>query len=61
MFPWPGAWGEVKINNQNKRLKILKAHLENKKLIFDLVQLEGKKSVTWKQFQEGYPEAKIVS
>ena len=61
MFPWPGAWGEVKANNQVKRLKILKAHLKNKKLILDLVQLEGKKPVTWKQFLEGYPQAKLLS
>lgn len=46
-----------------KRLKILKAHLEPPKpytlntipfLVPDLVQLEGKKPVTWKQFMEGY-------
>lgn len=37
-----------------KRLKILKAHLEKDKLVFDLVQLEGKKPVSWKQFQQGY-------
>ncbi len=61
MFPWPGAWGEVKANNQVKRLKILKAHLENKQLVLDLVQLEGKKTVTWKQFLEGYPQVKLLS
>ena len=59
MFPWPGAWSEIKINNQVKRLKILKAHLENKKLILDQVQLEGKKPVIWKQFLEGYPQVKL--
>jgi len=59
MFPWPGAWSEVRINNQTKRLKILKAHLQNKKLALDLVQLEGKKPVTWKQFLEGYPQVKL--
>ena len=61
MFSWPGAWGEVKIENQVKRLKILKAHLGGKKLILDLVQLEGKKPVTWKQFLEGYPQAQLLS
>jgi len=60
MFPWPGAWCEVKINEQIKRLKILKAHLKNNKLILDQVQLEGKKPVSFKQFQEGYPEARII-
>jgi len=69
MFPWPGAWSEVKIDNQVKRLKILKAHLESSPkpyslnpipyLVLDQIQLEGKKPVTWKQFQEGYPSVKI--
>jgi len=43
-----------------KRLKILRAHLEAGKLIFDQVQLEGKKPVTFKQFQEGYPKTKLI-
>lgn len=64
MFPWPGAWTEIKVTRNKKqatrRLKILKAHLEAGKLVLDLVQLEGKKPVTWKQFQEGYPEAKLI-
>lgn len=34
--------------------------LDRKKLVVDQVQLEGKKPVTWKQFCEGYPEAKII-
>lgn len=58
MFPWPGAWTEVTIQDR-RRLKILKAHLEKGKLILDQVQLEGKKPVTWKQFCEGYPKAKL--
>jgi len=62
MFPWPGAWTILRQGSggQAKRLKILKAHLENKKLVLDLVQLESKNPVTWKQFLEGYPEAEIV-
>lgn len=63
MTPWPGAWTLLRLRSsgQAKRLKILKAHLEGGKLILDQVQLEGKKPVSWKQFQEGYPEAKLVS
>lgn len=61
MSSWPGAWTEIKINNQVKRLKILKAHLEENKLILDQVQLEGKNSVSFKQFKEGYPKTKIIS
>lgn len=65
MLPWPGAWTLLRLSSsgQSKRLKILKAHLEpitNHKLILDEVQLEGKNPVTWKQFIEGYPEAKFV-
>ena len=61
MSPSPGAWATVLLqsNQSPKRLKILKVHLENKKLIIDQVQLEGKKPVTFKQFREGYPEAKL--
>ncbi|MCX6725955.1 MAG: hypothetical protein NT052_01400, partial [Candidatus Shapirobacteria bacterium] len=64
MFPWPEAWGEIKLRKEDKgskRLKILKAHLEKQKLVLDLVQLEGKKPVTWKQFLEGYPQASWLS
>jgi len=69
--PWPGTYTIIKfqipnkfqINSkfkiQNKRLKILRAHLENGKLVLDQVQLEGKRPVSFKQFCEGYPEAKI--
>lgn len=67
MFHWPGAWCWVidrrlkSATPEIKRLKILKAHLEKGKLVLDQVQLEGRKPVIWKQFQEGYPQAKIVS
>lgn len=43
-----------------KRLKIIKAHLEGSKLIPDMVQLEGKNPVTWKQFQQGYPSFSLI-
>jgi len=74
MSPWPGSWtmigilpissdrgGSVKL----RQLKILRAHLENLSpdtchLIPDLVQLEGKKPVSFKQFQEGYPSIKLI-
>ncbi|HJY98183.1 MAG TPA: methionyl-tRNA formyltransferase [Patescibacteria group bacterium] len=59
MGPWPGAWTWVKLSakDEPKRLKILKAHLENGKIILDEVQLEGKGPVSWKQFSEGYKDA----
>ncbi len=59
--PEPGAWTIVELKTQNSklktlRLKILKAHLEDQKLILETVQLEGKNPVSGKQFSEGYPE-----
>ena len=56
MQPWPLAWTRVTFTNTTKRLKILKAHLENGKFILDEIQLEGKNPVSWKQFREGYPK-----
>lgn len=68
MQPWPGAWTRVlldsKLKTQNlKRLIILKSSISNdlslksSVLSLDLVQLEGKNPVAWKQFKEGYPTA----
>jgi methionyl-tRNA formyltransferase len=61
--PWPGAWTNVQITDNKKqitkRLKLLKAHLEGNGLILDMVQLEGKKPVSWKQFQAGYPNSRF--
>ena len=65
LHPWPGIWTKIKtnenqMNNDNdkaineKRLKILKLHLSNGKIVIDDVQLEGKKPVSWKQFDEAY-------
>lgn len=65
-FPWPGSYTPLaelakiknkilKIKNEELKLKILKAHLdENKKLVIDEVQLEGKKPITWEEFRRGY-------
>ena len=63
LSPWPGLWTEVNINNSintnkpiKKRLKILEIHLEplTFNLVPDVVQLEGKKPVSWEQFKEAY-------
>jgi len=64
-YPEPGAWTEINLfpNHQpgiKKRLKILNAHLENDTLVLDLVQLEGKSPVSWKQFLQGYPDSEII-
>ncbi|MCH8987164.1 methionyl-tRNA formyltransferase, partial [Patescibacteria group bacterium] len=45
-YPWPGAftfWAD-------KRVKILKAHVAQGKLVIDELQLEGKKPTTMKEF-----------
>ena len=62
--PWPGIWTYVNINKEQKRLKILKLHLEklmpnHYSLVPDIVQLEGKKPVTWEEFKKGYPNFKL--
>ncbi len=60
LHPWPGVWtllrqgyGGQATDNDN-RLKILKLHLDNGKLVLDQVQLEGKKPVLYSQFSEAY-------
>jgi len=65
--PWPGAWSTVvevlekfkyqtsNIKMKDKSLKILKAKLgEDKHLIIEDVQIEGKTPTDWKQFLAGY-------
>lgn len=58
MNPWPGAWTEVVIQDAKKRLKLIKSHVEDGRLVMDEVQLEGKNPVSFKQFSEGYKEIK---
>lgn len=48
--PEPSAF--VVIDGQ--QMKILKAHIENSKLVFDMVQPANKKPMTWKEFLNGY-------
>ncbi|MFH1601554.1 MAG: methionyl-tRNA formyltransferase [Candidatus Shapirobacteria bacterium] len=48
--PWPGIYTKIKIDNQEKRLKILKTHLKEGRLIIDQVQLEGKKPISFSDF-----------
>jgi len=60
--PNPGTWTEILLNRETgdkKRLKILKAHLDNGILIFDEVQLEGKTPVSYTHFQKSYPNTTV--
>lgn len=51
--PWPGAFTEL----DGKRLKILGSYYDNRKLFLTNVQLEGKRSTTFKDFERGYRSA----
>lgn len=48
--PWPGSFLMLK----NKRLIIHKAHIELNRMMFDIVQLEGKTPIGWQEFKRGY-------
>ena len=61
---------QIFLNKENLKIKILKAHLsrpdrplkpigDRESLVIDEIQLEGKKPITWQQFQAGYPEARF--
>lgn len=61
--PWPNAWTYVRLtgklaaskaDGEQRRLKLLSAHVEGEKLVLDTVQLEGKNEVSWKQFKDAY-------
>ena len=48
-YPWPGVWTQVKIKNKEVRIKFLPNAV---------IQMEGKKPQTVKDFLNGYPELK---
>ena len=48
-FPWPGAWSKVVLNEKGEQ-KIVK-FLPNK-----IIQVEGKKEMSYKDFLNGYPQ-----
>ncbi len=52
--PWPGAYTKIKVDSKEKRLKIWQAHLEDNKLIPDIVHLAGKCRCSWQQFSNNY-------
>jgi methionyl-tRNA formyltransferase len=60
-YPWPGVWTELKLKNKEPRIKLLpiSSHPE---LVSGsshmLLQPEGKKPMSVKDFVNGYPEAK---
>lgn len=61
LHPWPGVWTTITqaqsnkvTDKEQKRLKISKLHVDHERLVLDTVQLEGKKPVSWQQFQTAY-------
>lgn len=48
-YPWPGVWTLMKLNGKDTRVKLLPNNM---------LQAEGKKAVSVKDFLNGYPEAK---
>lgn len=63
--PWPGTYTFFKkdvikgLEKKEIRLKILKAKIENNKLIIEEVQMEGKKPMSFQDFLRGNPDFKI--
>lgn len=53
--PWPSAY----TYENGKRIKIIKAHLDDGKCVLDTVQPEGKKPMSYADFQRGNPQTKI--
>ena len=53
--PWPVAWTEV-INHQNKiiKMKLFSAAVSQNQFIPQLVQIEGKKPVSWSEISSHY-------
>ena len=59
---WPKAYTYLSTPRgctQGKRLNILKSRIASGKLYLEIVQLEGKKPTSWKEFINGY--AKLIS
>ncbi len=52
--PWPGTFTFIKHKNKTLRIKILEANVKDNKLIIKKLQPEGKKPMTFEEFQRGY-------
>lgn len=54
LIGWPGVWTYVKVNGEQKRLKITEINVASKTLEITKVQLEGKNEVSFAQFIAAY-------
>ncbi len=52
--PWPGLWTTVITGGGKKRLKLVKLHPGDGKIILDQVQMEGKTPTSFSDFQKAY-------
>lgn len=50
-FPWPGVWTKINLYGKEKIVKLLPQNM---------LQVEGKKPMTVKDFLNGYPDAKDI-
>jgi len=66
-FPWPGVWTKVQTtsnkkplttNSKKSEVRSQKLEVRIKFLPGNLIQVEGKKPISYKDFINGYPEAK---
>ncbi len=55
LYPWPGVWTTVQIQNGEKRLKIVTMQVIDGKPTITQVQREGRNAVSLKEFQASYP------
>lgn len=74
-YPWPGAWttlaelclarfkiDHLKLRGGGKVVKILKAHLDSfGRLQIERLQIEGKKPISFREFERGYPNSQHKS
>ncbi len=60
-YPWPGVWFKTELNGKNRTVKLLPNYLKTQ---FPsnplLLQVEGKKPMTYKDFINGYKEGKGI-
>ncbi len=56
-FPWPGVWTKTELNGVEKIIKLLPNYLKSQYPNDPiLIQVEGKKPMSYKDFVNGYPK-----
>lgn len=60
-YPWPGVWTSIRIRDKGLRIKLLPSPVIPSEIEGSfpfLIQIEGKKPISYKDFINGYPEVK---